>query len=243
MRFLTVAAISGLVAVASAQSLSSLPACAQTCAGNAIGATGCSALDIHCFCTATSFMGTIASCISTACDQKDQQTTVQFAESLCLSASVTLSGIIDSLLTPVATSTMGASSSAPVTSSEVITSSKVSTTSMPSSSAMVTMSSMKSSSMMMSSSMKSSSMMMSSSMKSSSMMMPMAMNSSVSSAMNMTASASTFSTMTSNKTASTGMSSSSSSHPAATSHSAAGKLVSVSLGSLSLVGVVAALVF
>ncbi|KAK9343191.1 hypothetical protein V1522DRAFT_248937 [Lipomyces starkeyi] len=116
MRFLTAAAISGIIAIVYAQSISDLPLCAQTCAVNAIQTSGCELLDVHCFCTAVAFIQIIASCVSVQCDAQAQQATFQFAENLCLSASVTLSGI-ESLLTAATTSSFFVS-----TSSEVVTS-------------------------------------------------------------------------------------------------------------------------
>jgi hypothetical protein len=92
MRFLSLAAVgfSTLLHLVASQDLSSLPSCAVstsdhtcvrhaslhqiqvTCALNAIGATGCAATDAACVCSATTFLSSVQSCISTACNATDQ---------------------------------------------------------------------------------------------------------------------------------------------------------------------------
>ncbi|PTB45546.1 hypothetical protein M441DRAFT_65206 [Trichoderma asperellum CBS 433.97] len=73
-----------------AQSLSGLPTCAATCALNAVGATGCAATDASCICMAASFLASIQTCISSACNASDQAATLSFAQQFCASAGVTI---------------------------------------------------------------------------------------------------------------------------------------------------------
>jgi len=129
MRFLSVAAvgITTLLQLASAQSLAGLPSCAISCATNAIGATGCAVTDAHCICTASSFLSGVATCIQGACSPADQQATLQFAQSFCGNAGVTItlpsaaatSAPAGQTMTPSPTATTTITSAAPVTSSEV----------------------------------------------------------------------------------------------------------------------------
>ncbi|KAK5050748.1 hypothetical protein LTR84_003307 [Exophiala bonariae] len=92
MRFLSLASLGlvSLVQLVASQDLSTLPACAVTCALNAIGATGCSATDAHCVCSATSFLTTVQTCIGTACNATDVAATLAFAQQYCLSGGVTI---------------------------------------------------------------------------------------------------------------------------------------------------------
>jgi len=92
MRFFALASVGlfSLFTLAVSQSLSGLPTCAETCALNSIAATGCAVTDTHCICTATSFLSGVATCITTACSPADQAATLQFAQSYCLSANVTI---------------------------------------------------------------------------------------------------------------------------------------------------------
>ncbi|KAJ9602542.1 hypothetical protein H2200_013085 [Cladophialophora chaetospira] len=120
MRFLTLAAvgISSLLSFAAAQDLSQLPSCAVTCALNAIGATGCQATDAKCVCSATSFLSSVQTCISTACNATDQAATLAFAQQYCGSAGITIT-----LPSASASAPPAASSSAPASSPAVVTSS------------------------------------------------------------------------------------------------------------------------
>ncbi|KAL6404499.1 hypothetical protein AUP68_13892 [Ilyonectria robusta] len=92
-----------------AQDLTSLPACAQTCALNAISSTGCAPTDAKCICESTSFLSSVESCISTACNATDQQATLTFAQQFCSSAGVTYHAA-----TQATTQTTTGSSTAPI---------------------------------------------------------------------------------------------------------------------------------
>ncbi|OAP59136.1 hypothetical protein AYL99_06434 [Fonsecaea erecta] len=125
MRFLAVAAVglASLLHFAAPQDLSGLPACAVTCAVNAISSTGCSATDAACVCTATSFLSGVYTCISGACNATDIAATLQFAEQYCGSAGV-------SITLPTASPSAGptftpSSSSVPASTSATLTSSYV----------------------------------------------------------------------------------------------------------------------
>ncbi|KAK4937071.1 hypothetical protein LTR10_022194 [Elasticomyces elasticus] len=110
MRYITLisAGLFALFNVAASQDLSGLPSCAVNCAVGAIGTTGCALTDVHCICTATTFLSGVETCIQGACNATDQQATIQFAEQFCLSGNVTIT-------VPAAAGT-AASSSAPMTS-------------------------------------------------------------------------------------------------------------------------------
>jgi len=50
---------------------SGLPACAQGCIGTSFGS--CGSLDVKCICSDTSLIQGLACCVSTSCDQADQE--------------------------------------------------------------------------------------------------------------------------------------------------------------------------
>ncbi|KIW12384.1 hypothetical protein PV08_09661 [Exophiala spinifera] len=121
MRFtLASAGLFALVNLAATQDLSSLPPCALTCATGAIGSTGCALTDVKCICTATTFLSGVETCIQGACDQADQQATLQFAVQFCASANVTIplpsasanSSVPATTPAPTATSSASVASSA-----------------------------------------------------------------------------------------------------------------------------------
>jgi len=95
-------ALTALLTVAVAQSLSGLPTCAQSCVQLP---SSCNPLDVKCICSAQSFLSSITCCVAHACSQADQETTVKFAQQLCGSAGVT--SIPSAAVCP--TSTSGAS--------------------------------------------------------------------------------------------------------------------------------------
>ncbi|KAK9453589.1 hypothetical protein V1511DRAFT_59000 [Dipodascopsis uninucleata] len=101
-------ALSAFAGVISAATSGSLPTCAQTCVAEGISAAGCSLTDVACFCSATSFLETIAACLLKVCDTADQEASLEYAQSLCASSGVTLSNP-EALLTELAA---GATSSA-----------------------------------------------------------------------------------------------------------------------------------
>ncbi|RKK64730.1 hypothetical protein BFJ69_g16572 [Fusarium oxysporum] len=72
------------------QSLDSLPACAQTCALNAVGGSGCSDTDIACICLSATFISSYGSCIATSCTATDAAAAQSFAVQFCAAAGVTV---------------------------------------------------------------------------------------------------------------------------------------------------------
>ncbi|KAK7203591.1 hypothetical protein BZA70DRAFT_282855 [Myxozyma melibiosi] len=117
MRY-SLVAVAAIAALVSAQDLSGLPACAQSCATTAITDTGCG-LDAACICSDESFINSIASCVVEACDSDGQQATVEFAENLCLASSVTLTGVeslLESAAAAFSASDSGSSSASAVSS-------------------------------------------------------------------------------------------------------------------------------
>ncbi|KAK5187875.1 hypothetical protein LTR16_009322, partial [Cryomyces antarcticus] len=73
MKVSSIAVLAVAAVPALAQNLSSLPTCAQTCAAGGITSTGCALTDFKCICSASTFLDSVASCISTACSPADQQ--------------------------------------------------------------------------------------------------------------------------------------------------------------------------
>ncbi|PTB36093.1 hypothetical protein M441DRAFT_283243 [Trichoderma asperellum CBS 433.97] len=65
-----------------AQSLPGLPTCAQTCALDAMAATGCAVTDAKCICADTSFITAITPCILATCNASDQEATFSFAQQI-----------------------------------------------------------------------------------------------------------------------------------------------------------------
>ncbi|KAL4961436.1 CFEM domain-containing protein [Aspergillus stella-maris] len=81
---LTLAAV---LSFAAAQGLDGLPACAQDCATGSIPEE-CGLIDVECICASRSFVEDIACCVSTACEQQDQEATLDFANGICGGAGV-----------------------------------------------------------------------------------------------------------------------------------------------------------
>ncbi|SPJ84644.1 uncharacterized protein FTOL_10906 [Fusarium torulosum] len=73
------------------QDLGGLPACAQSCALNAIGGSGCAATDVVCICTSQTFISVYSSCVSTSCNATDAAAATEFGNQFCASASSTVS--------------------------------------------------------------------------------------------------------------------------------------------------------
>ncbi|KAI4124495.1 MAG: hypothetical protein LQ347_005716 [Umbilicaria vellea] len=91
MHYSTLAALAVLAApFAGAQSLSSLPTCAQAPAEAGIGATGCTLTDFKCLCSAQAFISSLTTQIQTACSPADQAATLAFAQQLCGSVGITI---------------------------------------------------------------------------------------------------------------------------------------------------------
>ncbi|KAL7968051.1 hypothetical protein HDV63DRAFT_89719 [Trichoderma sp. SZMC 28014] len=74
-----------------AQNLSGLPACAESCALNAIaGSSGCAGPNAKCICTADSFFDAFNSCIGITCTASDRAAALLFTQQFCASAGVTI---------------------------------------------------------------------------------------------------------------------------------------------------------
>ncbi|KAG6810667.1 hypothetical protein H0H92_010850 [Tricholoma furcatifolium] len=78
-----------LVSMVSAQSLSNLPSCAQSCATTAVAATGCSSTDAACLCKTSAFKTAVEQCAITSgnCAIEDQSTTDGILDAFCASVS------------------------------------------------------------------------------------------------------------------------------------------------------------
>ncbi|MCJ1396943.1 hypothetical protein MMC11_000135 [Xylographa trunciseda] len=91
MQYSKVAFLAALLApLAAAQNLSGLPSCALTPAISALGSTGCALTDVKCICDNTKFLQSLQTTVEAVCSPADLATALQFAETLCLSAGVTL---------------------------------------------------------------------------------------------------------------------------------------------------------
>ncbi|KAH0844084.1 CFEM domain containing protein [Fonsecaea pedrosoi] len=126
MRFLSFAVVglSSLLHLAASQDLSSLPACAVTCAVNAISSTGCAATDAACVCQASSFLTGVYTCISGSCSADDIAATLQFAQQYCGSAGISIT-LPTASATAAPTSTPSSAASSPATAPASVTSSSV----------------------------------------------------------------------------------------------------------------------
>ncbi|KAH6655385.1 hypothetical protein BKA67DRAFT_657329 [Truncatella angustata] len=91
-----------------AQDLNALPACAQTCALNAIGGSGCAVTDLKCICESASFISSYTSCITTSCGAADQAAAISFAIQYCASAIFTLSSASATLSAQASSTTASA---------------------------------------------------------------------------------------------------------------------------------------
>jgi len=69
----SILALIATVALASAQSLSDLPACALPCALQGLQSTTCSQTDLPCICRAQSFIETTEKCVAGTCSDADMQ--------------------------------------------------------------------------------------------------------------------------------------------------------------------------
>ncbi|KAI1914734.1 hypothetical protein LOZ58_006337 [Ophidiomyces ophidiicola] len=111
MKFITAAALTSLVALASAQ-FPGLPACAQECATNSIP-KNCG-IDVKCICSATSFLDAITCCVAQKCSSSEQEATIKFANGICGTAGVT--NLPQSAVCSTAPTPSGSSSSSPTAS-------------------------------------------------------------------------------------------------------------------------------
>ncbi|PIL26757.1 hypothetical protein GSI_11172 [Ganoderma sinense ZZ0214-1] len=72
-----------LAALSSGAWAQTLPPCAETCAVNAIGASGCASTDAHCLCTNNAFIAAVEACIQTSCSAADQAEAMKYAQKFC----------------------------------------------------------------------------------------------------------------------------------------------------------------
>jgi hypothetical protein len=89
MKFSAVTLVA-VAAVASAQSIADIPACAQTCLLPALQATGCSLTDFKCSCSNKSFVTDSTKCILGACSADDAEKAAGATYALCKSVGVTI---------------------------------------------------------------------------------------------------------------------------------------------------------
>ncbi|MCJ1318448.1 hypothetical protein MMC15_003776 [Xylographa vitiligo] len=91
MQYSKLAFLAALAApLVAAQDLSGLPSCALTPAINSLSSTGCALTDVACICNDSSFLHSLETTVEAVCDQADLAKALQFAQTLCLSAGVTL---------------------------------------------------------------------------------------------------------------------------------------------------------
>lgn len=116
---------SSIVALVAAQD--GLPQCAKDCvtkftSGDNIG--GCPQINAQCICAQQSFISGIACCLSSVCDEADQQAAVDYAVKFCSSFGVTVPSAVSctSSATATAASTGTASSSGSATTTGTTTS-------------------------------------------------------------------------------------------------------------------------
>jgi len=116
MKFTIVAlATVGLV---TAQSISDIPACAQTCLLPALQKTGCDLTDFKCSCSNSAFVSGSSACIQTACSAADVVKAAQATYLLCKSVGVTIptAAVSSPATSAAASSSVAPASSAPVSS-------------------------------------------------------------------------------------------------------------------------------
>lgn len=87
MKFSAVALVA-IAAVASAQSIADIPACAQTCLLPALQATGCDLTDFKCSCSNNKFVSDSTACIQKACPPADVIKAAKATYELCKSVGV-----------------------------------------------------------------------------------------------------------------------------------------------------------
>lgn len=63
--------LAALITISAAASIPGLPSCAGSCVGTDFG--GCGSLNVQCICSNTALISSLACCVSTACDQADQE--------------------------------------------------------------------------------------------------------------------------------------------------------------------------
>ncbi|KAK6528894.1 hypothetical protein TWF694_004124 [Orbilia ellipsospora] len=136
MKFSAVTLVA-VAAVASAQSIADIPACAQTCLLPALQATGCQLTDFKCSCSNEQFVSGSTACILKACSKADAEKAAAATYGLCKSAGVTIhtEPIPDTGATSSAAAPPSSSAAAPATSSAAAAPVSSSAAAAPSSSA------------------------------------------------------------------------------------------------------------
>jgi len=131
MKFSAVALVA-IAAVASAQSIADIPACAQTCLLPALQATGCDLTDFKCSCSNKEFVSGSTACILKTCSPADAEKAAKATYELCLAAGVTIPTGVPSAPSTTA-APVSSSSAAPVPSTSEAASSTEEPTVAPSS--------------------------------------------------------------------------------------------------------------
>ncbi|MCJ1385895.1 hypothetical protein MMC17_009019 [Xylographa soralifera] len=123
MQYSKIAFLAALAApLVAAQDLSGLPSCALTPAINSLSSTGCALTDVACICNDSSFLHSLETTVEAVCDQADLAKALQFAQTLCLSAGVTLV-----IPTP---SAQGPTTAAPASTTSMMTTTPMASTTM-----------------------------------------------------------------------------------------------------------------
>ncbi|MCJ1224468.1 hypothetical protein MMC12_001113 [Toensbergia leucococca] len=98
--------------ITTAQSISDVPACAETAALSSISSTGCQLTDFKCICTDQSFISSLLPVVQNSCSAADFQKTITFTQNLCSSVGITLNiASITAAATAPSMSSAGPSSS------------------------------------------------------------------------------------------------------------------------------------
>jgi len=120
MKLFTVALSALLAGIVSAQTFSALPQCAQNCTINAIPSS-CN-LNPKCICEDAGFIKAITCCVAQVCDAADQETTIKYADSICVPAGVTNLPTAATCANSTATSTASSTTGSAVLSNSLTTS-------------------------------------------------------------------------------------------------------------------------
>ncbi|KAK9325704.1 hypothetical protein V1517DRAFT_305121 [Lipomyces orientalis] len=104
------------------------PACASTCITGSLSSSNCETASVQCLCTSQSFIDAVVSCVQSTCQSSDYGAALDYAQSLCSGAGVTLS-INTATFTAGGAQASSASAEASTTSSSAAESSEASATS------------------------------------------------------------------------------------------------------------------
>lgn len=122
MRFSVVGMIAGVAALAQGQSLTDLPKCAQSCVGDSITTTGCSAIKVSCICASSDWIAGLSCCVAKNCTLEDQAKTIQFAQDICKSVGISVPTDAQAACASKSNSTSSANSTTSPTASAATTS-------------------------------------------------------------------------------------------------------------------------